>query len=442
MRRLVFDFIILSCLVQPSMGHASLDICRGLLGGFNKQAEPAPRTSSIDGTSGFIAYLGQLLEQQLIGNDELQKLTHGIETRGEISNPIPHEMTQYGIVFTKGAYQIHYQALQEYIQHAHLDQQKVLAWARGASTEKERVRERREETRSETQDIHQKMEFHRVEKGDFLMGEGSNKAKVTLTHAFEAMSTAVTQKMWTDKMGDNPSKFQDGEHTILVSKNGKSIKMQPDNPVENITWWSAVVFANQVSTAMNFTPAYDLSQITDWEGSAESGTLKPRDEGRAKALLKINSPNDNIYEAQGYRLPTEAEQEYLLTDRGRSPGKYFSGVTESNLQDHAWYNENSKTQAYPNGTTHPVGQFLPQNIDGKDFDGLLGNVWEWGHDQWDGNAALKGGIDPVSKAGPIRVVRGGSWFSLAVGLRSAYRSIGDPGVRSGNVGLRLVRTVP
>ena len=61
-------------------------------------------------------------------------------------------------------------------------------------------------------------------------------------------------------MEENPSKFTKGEHSIVASNiNGKSIQMQPDNPVENITWWSALVFANKLSEQYGLKPAYDLS---------------------------------------------------------------------------------------------------------------------------------------------------------------------------------------
>ena len=55
--------------------------------------------------------------------------------------------------------------------------------------------------------------------------------------------------------------------------------MQPDNPVENITWWSALVFANKLSEKYGFKPAYDLSEITWKQGTrAENGTLEVESE--------------------------------------------------------------------------------------------------------------------------------------------------------------------
>ncbi len=75
---------------------------------------------------------------------------------------------------------------------------------------------------------------------------------------------------------------------------------------------------------------------------------------------------------------------------------------------------------------------------------MHGNVWEWCLDHWhenygglvssaptDGSAWLSGGDSN------LRVLRGGSWFGNAVGLRSAIRNGVEPGAR-GYDGFRVV----
>ena len=94
------------------------------------------------------------------------------------------------------------------------------------------------------------------------------KVTVNLTNDIKVMSTPVSQYQWTREMGVNPSYFDSGEDSVVVDVKGSSIKMQPDNPVEQITWWSALVFANKLSKKHNLMPAYDFSDIT-WE----QGTL-------------------------------------------------------------------------------------------------------------------------------------------------------------------------
>jgi formylglycine-generating enzyme required for sulfatase activity len=207
--------------------------------------------------------------------------------------------------------------------------------------------------------------------------------------------------------------------------------MQPDNPVENITWYSAIVFANRLSEKHGLKPTYDLSEIKWVQGtSAENGTLQVE-----SGEIKINAINGDYYLAEGYRLPTEAEQEYLLRAMGAANGKYYFGDSEVELKDHAWYGDNSDKQ------THPVGQLRPLIINGKEFYDLLGNVGEWG---WDGYAEdLNGGDDPIgSKSGSHRIVRGGDWVSTGdVRLCSAHRSACMAGFGSYAVGFRLVRTI-
>ncbi|MCY4644736.1 MAG: SUMF1/EgtB/PvdO family nonheme iron enzyme, partial [Bacteriovoracales bacterium] len=158
------------------------------------------------------------------------------------------------------------------------------------------------------------------------------------------------------------------------------------------------------------------------------------------------------------RLPTEAEQEYILRAGGTAKGKYHFGNDESKLEKYAWFNKNS------GDTTHPVGDRLPLIIDGRRFHDVIGNVWEWSWDEWSNK--LPEGKNPVhassSSSGVFRVVRGGSSLFNAQILHSAFRYGATPGSWSdrartipwwsaknsrhwfdyASVGFRLVRTVP
>ena len=71
---------------------------------------------------------------------------------------------------------------------------------------------------------------------------------------------------------------------------------------------------------------------------------------------------------------------------------------------------------------------------------MAGNVWEWTQDYW--NSELPGGDDPVqTKKSAFRVIRGGSWYSNAQSLRSAYRYYDFPDDRHSNIGFRLVMSL-
>ncbi|MCY4644229.1 MAG: SUMF1/EgtB/PvdO family nonheme iron enzyme, partial [Bacteriovoracales bacterium] len=82
-------------------------------------------------------------------------------------------------------------------------------------------------------------------------------------------------------------------------------------------------------------------------------------------------------------------------------------------------------------------------IDGRRFHDVIGNVWEWGWDEW--SDKLPEGKNPVNASSSYRegyhIIHGGSWYNDARFLRSAYRFYEGLYRRSINVGLRLVRTI-
>jgi formylglycine-generating enzyme required for sulfatase activity/predicted Ser/Thr protein kinase/type II secretory pathway pseudopilin PulG len=132
----------------------------------------------------------------------------------------------------------------------------------------------------------------------------------------------------------------------------------------------------------------------------------------------------------GLRLPSEAEWEFAC--RAGSKGKWCFGDDENTLGDYAWYNENSGNQ------THPVGQKKPNTFGLYD---MHGHVWEWCSD-WYGEKyyeECKNGVsDPTGPGnGAGRVVRGGSWGTVAWSARSADRNGRGPGDRGGVSGFRV-----
>jgi len=115
----------------------------------------------------------------------------------------------------------------------------------------------------------------------------------------------------------------------------------------------------------------------------------------------------------GKRLPTEAEWERAC--RGGSDSPFFFGSNASELAEYAWYSQNAE------GTTYPVCSKKPNPFGLFD---MHGNVWEWCADWYGEN--YYAGCPPENPHGPpggkFRVLRGGSWFSDADGLRAAHRS--------------------
>jgi len=138
-------------------------------------------------------------------------------------------------------------------------------------------------------------------------------------------------------------------------------------------------------------------------------------------INKLNEREDGFV----YRLPSEAEWEYAC--RAGTIGDYAG-----DLNDMAWYLDNSEKG------THPVGLKKPNAFGLYD---MHGNVWEWCQDTYhqnykgaptDGSAWVEGG-EPNS-----RVLRGGSWLYDATLQRSAYRYGFVQEHRSYSLGIRVV----
>jgi formylglycine-generating enzyme required for sulfatase activity len=230
-----------------------------------------------------------------------------------------------------------------------------------------------------------------VPPGTFRMGSPTNEVDrwdwegpqtaVTLTKGYWMGKFEVTQGEYLAVMGGNPSYFS--------TNNGYAEDL--NRPVETVSWFDAT-------------------------GYCAALTARERLAGR----ISTNSV---------YRLPTEAEWEYACRAWTSTRFSYGDDPGYTNLTNYAWYWDNS------GGTTHPVGQKLPNPW------GLYvmhGNVWEWCQD-WFGDYGGGVAVDPQGPpTGSDRVIRGGVWYYGARDCRSANRINGYPGYRYGFIGFRVV----
>ena len=155
-----------------------------------------------------------------------------------------------------------------------------------------------------------RIELVRISAGTFMMGalEDDEEAddaekprhEVTISHDLLVGKYPVMQELWEAVMGNNPSHFK-GE----------------DCPVEKVSWFDCVEFCNKLSQLENKELAYTINGMN----------------------VSCN------WSAKGYRLLTEGEWEYCA--RGGESHLYAGS---DNVDEVAWYRDNS------GGNTHPVGQ--------------------------------------------------------------------------------------
>jgi len=179
----------------------------------------------------------------------------------------------------------------------------------------------------------------------------------------------VTQRQWVEVMGNNPS-----------------IVICDDCPVERVSWYDAQEF-----------------------------------------LKRLNQKTGG-----NYRLPAEAEWEYAARSGGKEE-KYAGTSNEGELEEYAWYYDNSGNK------THPAGQKKPNGLGLYD---MTGNVWEWVADWYDENYYSRSpeGNPKGPDSGIGRVLRGGSCDFGPTIVRAAYRFGYYPDSRKLNFsGFRIAR---
>ncbi len=214
----------------------------------------------------------------------------------------------------------------------------------------------------------------KVDGGTFIMGatpeqgddadDDEKPAHQVILSDYFIGETEVTQELWEAVMGKNPSYFTNDS----------------SHPVEQVSWNDCQTFIKEL----------------------------------------------NILTGKTFRLPSEAEWEYAA--RGGSKSRHYKYSGSYNIDDVAWYGDNSGNQ------THRVNTKSPNELGLYD---MPGNVWEWCEDYY-GPYRLPTQTNPKGLANAsYRVFRGGGWNSTAERCRVSIRSGWNPDSRGRSLGLRL-----
>jgi len=216
----------------------------------------------------------------------------------------------------------------------------------------------------------------RIPGGEFVMGADNGAVDAKPAHrvkvnGFLMDQTLVTQDVYQKITGTNPSR-----------------RKNPNNPVEQASWTAAAKFCNARSAQEGLTPCYDLKT---WQCN---------------------------FNANGYRLPTEAEWEYAC--RAGTTAEFYFGDTEEDLKAWGWFRDNSDSKPHPGAQKKPNPWGL--------YD-MAGNLWEWCNDFYDPKYYRTSPADNPRGpgAGEKRVLRGGAWSSDADHCASWARGCDESG---------------
>lgn len=283
-----------------------------------------------------------------------------------------------------------------------------------------------------------------VPAGKFSMGDPFEKGPsdqvpvhTIQVRAFYMDRYQVTKEFWDEVRHGAQAK---GYTDLFASAKGAK------HPVNGLTWYDAVKWSNARSEKEGLTPAYYTSP--------EKKTVY--------RTGKLDIASDCVFwEADGYRLPTEAEWEKAA--RGGAEGGRFPWADAYTItHERANYNSGGRSKGIVppydlNPTrgnpprfavgkepyTSPVGSFPPNGFGLFD---MAGNQWDW---VWDWYSRDYYRVSPnIDPRGPekekandgAKVLRGGSWYAGADLARCSMRGNNRvPDTRTPNIGFRCVR---
>jgi formylglycine-generating enzyme required for sulfatase activity len=268
----------------------------------------------------------------------------------------------------------------------------------------------------------------RIAGGTFTMGSPTTEVdrssdetqhSVTIAVPFYIGKYEVTQKEWTDVMGTTIQ-----QQWALAGYDGSPTYYGVGDkyPMYCVSWYEVIEYCNKRSEKEGLTPAYTIDK-TRSDGNNSNG------DDNVKWVVTWDR------NANGYRLPTEAEWELACRAGTSTPFHTGNNITTNHANYDGNYPYNNNAKGVYRVKTWEVGSGMP-NLWGL-YD-MSGNVKEW---CWDWYGSYSGTqTDPAGVAGGSdHVLRGGSWVNNARNVRSAYRDCSTPSDWDCYIGFRLVR---
>jgi formylglycine-generating enzyme len=204
------------------------------------------------------------------------------------------------------------------------------------------------------------------------------------------------------------------------------------HPVANVSWYRCIEFANWRSKQEGLESYYNINK--------DKKTGLNSDYDTKQYTITLNK------EANGYRLPTEAEWEYAARECGK---RIRFGNGESMARDtQMTFNGNRNNHPDPpvsyslsnkyHSQSRQVGSTKPNALGIYD---LSGNIQEWCWDWYEAKRTIDEKTNPLGpNAGKLKIYKGGSFMGLAETCRASHRGAYNPDAGFWTIGFRLVRS--